>query len=81
MIISDTDQCSECQITDAAESKRLSHSSKKMQTPVKDKACLKNTSHERLVMSLKEKRLEREGGRSESLNEKPQCSCCIKTLF
>ena len=29
-----------------------------MQTPVKDKAPLNNTSHERLVMSLKEKRLE-----------------------
>ena len=29
-----------------------------MQTPVKDKAYLSNTSHERLVISLKEKRLE-----------------------
>ena len=58
LVISDTDQCSECQIADAAESKRLSRSSRKMQTPVKDKAPLINTSHERLVTSLKEKRLE-----------------------
>lgn len=58
LVISDTDQCLECQIADAAESKRLSRSSRKMQTPVKDKASLINTSQERLVMSLKEKHLE-----------------------
>ena len=51
-------QCSECQIADAAESKRPARASRKMQTPVKDKAPLSNTSHDRLVISLKEKRLE-----------------------
>ena len=58
LVLTGTDHCSECQIADAAESKRLARSSRRLQTPVKDKAPLTNTSHERLVMSLKEKRLE-----------------------
>jgi len=58
LVLSDTDQCSEYQIADAAASKRLSRSSRKMQTPAKDKAPLIDTLHERLVINLKEKRLE-----------------------
>ena len=58
LVLSETDQCSVCQIADVGESKRLSRASRKMQTPVKDKASLSNTSHDRLVISLKEKRLE-----------------------
>jgi len=61
LVLLETDQCSncqKCQIADAAESKRLARASRQMQTPVRDNAPLSNTSHERLVISLKEKRLE-----------------------
>ena len=58
LVLTDADHCSECQIADSAECKRLSRASRKMKTPVKDQASLRNTSHERLVVTLKEKRLE-----------------------
>lgn len=58
LVLAETDQCSVCQMADAAECKRLSRASRKMKTPVKDQASLRNTSHERLVVTLKEKRLE-----------------------
>lgn len=58
LILAETDQCSVCQMADTAECKRLSRASRKMKTPVKDQASLRNTSHERLVVTLKEKRLE-----------------------
>lgn len=58
LILSETDQCSMCHAADAGEFKRLSRASRKMQEPVKDRACLTNTSRERLVIRLKQKRLE-----------------------